>query len=65
MFVKEIIDKREHGDFEEALNDVQNVYNAGFYADLTCVDVEPVGFGINVGTYYVVDIFKWKRKEDD
>lgn len=65
MFEKHVIDSRECSTFEEALETVESIYNAGFYADLTCVDLEPTGFGINLGTYYVVDIFKWVRKEDE
>ncbi|RSL29229.1 hypothetical protein D7Z54_32340 [Salibacterium salarium] len=62
---KDVIESRRLNDFEAAIDTVEKANAIGFAADLTCLRPEPGGFGMNIGEYYEVTIFRWTEEEDE
>ncbi|MFZ4454282.1 hypothetical protein [Salibacterium aidingense] len=62
---KDVIETRRLNEFDAAIDLIEKANAIGFVADLTCLQPEPGGFGMNIGEYYEVTIAKWAEPEKE
>lgn len=62
MMIKKTIERRTYSYFEHALKDLKALNEVGFGVELTAIDREATGYGINIYYYWEVHVFKWCEK---